>query len=412
MSLATLRTLALAGLLGFLVSPTLAEDGFVPLFDGKSLDGWERRGGVAEYHVEDGTIVGTTVLGTPNTFLTTEKTYGDFILELEFRVDPALNSGVQIRSQVREEERRGKKMERVFGYQVEIDPSPRAWSGGIYDEARRGWLNDLKGREAARKAFRQNEWNHYRIHCLGDRIQTWINGVPAADLVDSMTLEGYIALQVHSFNPRRVRERNPDLDVPDRAQVRWRNIRLKDLGRHVWKPLFDGKTLSGWTAHGGGEWKVVDGVIRGFNREDQKEHGHLFLDQPVKDFTARMKYRAVSGNSGFYFRTEKKEGAVGIQGFQAEIDATKDAGGLYETRGRAWVSKPTEAQVKKYFKPGEWNEMTVSAHGRRIVVHVNGQKSAELRDDPGRLEGLIALQLHGGQDMEVLFRDLEILQPE
>jgi hypothetical protein len=110
--------------------------------------------------------------------------------------------------------------DRVHGYQVEIDPSDRAWSGGIYDEGRRGWLNNLKDNEPARKAFKQNEWNHYRIVCKGDSIKTWINGVPAADLKDDLTAEGVIALQVHGIGSSQEKVGK---------QIRWRNIRIKQL---------------------------------------------------------------------------------------------------------------------------------------------------------------------------------------
>ena len=204
------------------------DDGFKPIFDGKTLEGWVREGGKADYKVEDGAVVGTAVAKTPNSFLCTRKQYGDFVLELEFKVDPSLNSGVQIRSHVYEKdttvEIRGKKREKkagtVYGYQVEIDPSKRAYTGGVYDEARRGWLNDLKDNEAARKAFRQGKWNKFRIICKGDSIKTWVNGVPAADLKDSMTPRGFIALQVHGVGKRKDRVGK---------QVRWRNIRLKEI---------------------------------------------------------------------------------------------------------------------------------------------------------------------------------------
>ena len=204
------------------------DDGFKPIFDGKTLEGWVQEGGKADYKVEDGAVVGTAVAKTPNSFLCTRKQYGDFVLELEFKVDPSLNSGVQIRSHVYEKdttvEIRGKKREKkagtVYGYQVEIDPSKRAYTGGVYDEARRGWLNDLKDNEEARKAFRQGKWNKFRIICKGDSIKTWVNGVPAADLKDSMTPRGFIALQVHGVGKRKDRVGK---------QVRWRNIRLKEL---------------------------------------------------------------------------------------------------------------------------------------------------------------------------------------
>lgn len=191
------------------------KDGFVKLFDGKTLKGWVQRNGKAKYEVEDGCIVGTAVRRTPNSFLCTKKDYGDFILELEFKVDPGLNSGVQIRSLSKKEYKNG----RVHGYQVEIDPSPRAYSGGIYDEARRGWLQDLSKNEKARKAFKPKAWNTFRIEAKGDSIKTWINGVPAVDLKDDMTAKGFIALQVHGIKNKE----------QEGLQVRWRNIRLKEL---------------------------------------------------------------------------------------------------------------------------------------------------------------------------------------
>ena len=205
-----------------------ADDGFVALFDGKTLDGWEQHSGKAPYKVENGAIVGTTMANTDNSFLCTKKKYGDFILELEFKVDPKMNSGVQFRSEYYEKETtveisgkpRKFPADRVFGYQYEIDPSARAFTGGIYDEARRGWLFDLKNNEAARKAFKQNEWNKIRIECKGESIKTWLNDVPAADLKDGMTKEGLIALQVHGIgkNVERAGE-----------EVRWKNIRIKEL---------------------------------------------------------------------------------------------------------------------------------------------------------------------------------------
>ncbi len=393
------KTVAMAFAVTLLVGSfcTAADDAgkFVPLFDGKTLDGWKQRGGDAEYRVEDGMIVGSSVPNTSNSFLCTKKMYGDFILELEFKVDPGLNSGVQIRSNSFQDYRKG----RVHGYQVEIDPSSRAYSAGIYDEARRGYfLQDLSDNEPASKAFKAEDWNKFRIEAIGDSIKTWINGVPAADLVDSMTQTGFIGLQVHGVGGR-----------TEPLRVRWRNIRIKDLGRSTWKPLFDGKTLAGWHTLPGGKWEVKDGVILGTSQSSQRRHGLLVSDKRFKDFTVRLKYKAVKGNSGLYFRTDKVDGSVGVHGFQAEIADVNDIGGLYETGGRAWVVKPTPEEVKKYHKVGQWNQMTVSAHGRRIVVHVNGRKTAELKNDPGRLEGHLGIQLHGGMDMHVEFKDVEIL---
>ena len=382
-------------------------------FDGMTLKGWEVRGGFAKYHVEDGAIVGTTVAGSPNTFLCTKKQYGDFILEFEVKVDPALNSGVQIRSHVYEKDTtiwiwrgdRKVKVEHkaghVYGYQVEISSERTGSSGGIWDEARKSmWLYNVREDDKASKAFKDNQWNKFRIACKGDSIKTWVNEIPCTDLRDPVDQIGFIGLQVHSFRG----------DKPE--QVRWRNIRIKDLGRHVWKPLFDGKSLEGWHTLPGGKWEVREGVIVGTSLSSESRHGLLISDKRYGDFTARVRFKALKGNSGLYFRADEVGGGVGVHGFQAEIDATNDVGGLYETGGRAWVVQPTSEDVAKWFKPQEWNEMTVSAHGRRIVVHVNGQKTAELKNDPGRLEGHLALQLHGGQDMDVMFKEAAILVPK
>lgn len=183
------------------------------LVPAEGLDGWTRRGGEAVYWNEGGVIVGETRPDTPNSFLCTDEHFADFILEYEFLVDPRLNSGVQIRSHSDPEYRGGI----VHGYQVEIDPSPRAWSAGIFDEGRRGWLASLAENQPAREAFRQDEWNHTRVEAVGHSIRTWINGVEAADLVDGMTASGFIGLQVHSVR------------MDDPLQVRFRNVRLREV---------------------------------------------------------------------------------------------------------------------------------------------------------------------------------------
>ena len=223
----TNRLLLSAAFLGLAITAQ-AEDSFVSLFDGKTLTGWEQHSGAAEYRVQDGAVVGKTVAGTGNSFLCTAKKCSDFILEVEFKVDPSMNSGIQFRSnyytQETEVEIAGKKKkfpaDRVHGYQFEIDPSPRAYTGGVYDEGRRGWLFDLKNNEAAQKAFKQGEWNKARIECRGGSIKTFINGVAAADFTDDLTKEGVIALQVHGIGKK---------TEAVGKEVMWRNIRIQEL---------------------------------------------------------------------------------------------------------------------------------------------------------------------------------------
>jgi hypothetical protein len=207
------------------------------LFDGKTLNGWTQQGGEAKYHVENGVIVGESVPNTPNSFLCTEKKYGDFVLEYEYKCDNRLNSGVQFRSNVFDEETvvesDGKKRKiaagRVHGYQVEIDPNKpdRSWSGGIYDEGRRGWLYPgIRGGDAkaftkqGQKVYKPGEWNSVRVECNGNSIKTWLNGEPRADFTDDMTAEGFIALQVHGIGGN---------EAAAGTMVQWRNLMIREL---------------------------------------------------------------------------------------------------------------------------------------------------------------------------------------
>jgi hypothetical protein len=188
--------------------------GFVSLFDGKSLAGWVQRNGTATYRVEDGCVVGKTNEGSPNSFLCTEKNYSDFELVFEVKVADELNSGVQIRSESKEEFNKG----RVHGPQVEIALSH---AGRVYGEALdTGWLSEESPNAAAKAAFKQGEWNKYRVLCVGKSIKTWVNDVPTADLLDERSGKscGFIGLQVHGIR----KGTGP-------YEVRWRSIYLKDL---------------------------------------------------------------------------------------------------------------------------------------------------------------------------------------
>jgi hypothetical protein len=188
-----------------------ADEGFKTLFDGKTLDGWTQRNGQATYRVEDGAVVGRTAKNSPNSFLCTDKAYCDFELLFEVKVDPGLNSGVQIRSRSSKDFNN----ERVHGPQVEIETAPGE-SGYIYGEATgRGWLSP---NQDIKDAYQNDQWNQYRVLAKGPRIQVWINGRMVEDLTDEASSQcGFIGLQVHG-----VGDRGP-------FEVRWRNIKIKDL---------------------------------------------------------------------------------------------------------------------------------------------------------------------------------------
>jgi len=175
----------------------------------------------------------------------------------------------------------------------------------------------------------------------------------------------------------------------------------------AWKPLMDGKTLAGWHPVGDGQWTVEDGAFVG-RANNEKLYGLLVSDKMFRDFTVRFKFKCLSGDSGFYIRTMIKEPEK-AHGLQVQVGRTKSGvGGIYESYGRAWVSKASDELEASFTKDDQWNEMVIDAQGGHVVVTVNGIQSAQLKDDPSRPEGHFALQMHSGCVMHVLFKDIEI----
>ena len=179
---------------------------------------WMPRGGEATFELKDGVLRGTTRPNTPNTFFTSRQQYDNFELLFEARVHPELNSGVQIRSELV-----GDPTDRsapLRGYQVEIDPSPRSWTAGLYEERGRGWLHPLNTQPYARRAFRPGQWNQCRVLAEGPRIRTWLNGIPVADVYDAERTTGHLGFQVHGVGER-----------SDPLEVAWRNLRIRELSK-------------------------------------------------------------------------------------------------------------------------------------------------------------------------------------
>ena len=339
------------------------------IYDGKSLRGW-RELGDARY-VADGDAILGEVDGGGQSFLVTEKSYGDFIFEVDVKPELPGNSGIQIRSHQRENGR-------IFGYQIEIDSSDRAWSGGLYDEARRGWLQNLEHNPAGRAAFRPGEWNRYRIECVGPWIKASIDGVPTTDYFDTADIEGVFGLQVHSGNNTR---------------VRWGRPRLWDLGRRKWLPLFDGRTTAGWSVVCGGI-QVEDGVLIAMPQSGT--NGLVRLAGPLHesgDATLRCRFRVEKGG----------DLQIGLRSSEVSRLATATEDVLACT-GTSWRVVPTNA---KSFKAGEWNDLSLCLDGEPITVLVGGRLAAEARGPAGSSTDTISfLQLGQGR---ILLRDIELL---
>ena len=199
---------------------------------------------------------------------------------------------------------------------------------------------------------------------------------------------------------QKVLDAKPEKALADRAQALFE-------GRRGFVPLFNGKTLDGWVSNGVGKWSVEDGAIVG-NGTQKPGYAMLFSEKQYKDFTVRFKYKVLAGNAGFYIRAEKLATSEGVRGLQVEIDPAKDNGGLFEVGGRDWVAKPDAKLPKDYFKSRDWNDVIVTAQGRHLTVTMNGHKTVDLPDDPGRTEGFFALGMHGG-GVHVLFKDIEVI---
>lgn len=385
-------------------SPSKKEETFHKIFDGKTLNGWHKKGGNATYMVRDNSIVGKSTMNTPNTFLTSDSIYGDFILELEYKVDPQLNSGIQIRSNSIPEYRDGV----VHGYQIEIDPSERAWSAGIYDEQRRDWLYDLVNNPEAQKAFKQNGWNSYRIEAIGDTLKTWINGVPAAHVIDPMTAKGFIGLQVHSI----------DEDTEkDGVEIQWKNIKIitKNVEKYStptpleplitnnnltisenkegWKMLWDGKTTQGWrgaklkTFPENG-WKIENGELTVLESEGEESAGggDIVTIDTFGDFELKVDFKITEGaNSGikYYVDTDLNKGEGSSIGLEYQIldDARHpDAklGNHDGSRTLASLYDLIQADPDKIAHPvGEWNYAHIISKNNHVEHWLNGNKVLE-----------------------------------
>jgi hypothetical protein len=421
------------------------------MLTGRDLSNWTQLNGMATFNIENGIITGNTVLNSPNSFLCTNTNYGDFILEFDTWVDTLMNSGVQIRSESKPDYQNG----RVHGYQVEIDPSTRAWSGGIYDEARRGWLYTLDKNPAGQKAFKNKEWNHFRIEASGNSIRTWINGFPCADLIDGMTPSGFIALQVHSIekDPTRVS-----------LQVKWKNIRImtRDLQKYLtpytpvipqysyldntltdreikegWKLLFDGKSAAGWMnaktkifpASG---WEIKDGNLT-INPEtkDQKGGGDIVTAGKYKNFELIVDFLYKPGaNSGikYFVDIEANNGDLASIGCEYQILDDKihpDAKeGIEGNRTLAGLYDLIAPKNKRDNGPDQWNRALIIVKDNHVQHWLNGNMTVEyergnqtwkdlvamskFKKIPGfgeNVEGRILLQDHGNI---VAFKNIKI----
>ena len=384
---------------------------WVDLFNGSNLDGWTQRNGKATYEIKGKSIVGTTRTNTPNSFLCTSKDYGDFIFECEVWVDPSVNSGIQFRSQSRADYNDG----RVHGYQFELDPSARKWSGGIYDEGRRGWLYPLTRNPKGSAAFKNGQWNQVRIEAMGPAMNTFLNGVPCSRLVDETDASGFIALQVHSIGNEAMAGK----------KIMWRNIRIMENPRpedltpipdHVpeisylvnkltkhqkrkgWRLLWDGETSDGWIGakldHFPKQgWDIEDGVLTVLESGggESRAGGDIITEELYSNFELILDFKLTDGaNSGIKYFVDptlnKGEGsAIGLE-FQLLDDArhadakegvngNRTLASLYDLIRADNLSEPGR-DTKRYFAH-RWSQARIVVKGGHVEHWLNNVKVVE-----------------------------------
>ncbi len=399
------------------------------LFNEKDLNNWIQYNGKAEYRIEKGEIVGKTVFGTPNSFLSTKELYGDFILELDYKVNDTMNSGIQIRSELHDENDHCEVTDkitpnRVHGFQIEIDPSSRGWSSGIYDEARRDWIYPLSFNEKARNAFKHNDWNHVRVEAIGTHVRTWLNGVACAHVIDDMTLKGFISLQVHR------------IEKPTQAgeEIRWKNIKIQTDHLKPSAPdqifvvnllpnnlsdeeklsgtvlLFDGKTTNGWKSPYAKEfpsktWYVKDGVLNvgaGGTGPTYSNGGDIVTESTYKAFDLQFEFLLTdTANSGVkYYVTDPTQNHGEAIGLEYQIldddkhpdakmgtDGNRTCASLYDLIPGLRIG----ANRREKFPIGKWNRGRIIAFPDGRVEHwINGWKVIEYQRGTQYFKALVA----------------------
>lgn len=453
----TLSLMAIGGML-FLNScnngNTTQNEGWVDLFDGETLNGWKTVAGDAVYTVEDSMIVGTTVKNTGNTFLITEEEYGDFILELEAKIEgDHNNSGIQTRSHIDEGANEGKG--RVYGRQVEIDPTERSWTGGVYDEARRNWLYPLELNSTAKAAFKKDTFNHFRIECIGNEMKTWINDIPVSYVIDTIDNTGFIGLQVHGIGDdgeegKKVYFKNIKIQTKDFSPRTFEkgvyvvNLQPNTLSTYEeedgYSLLFNGSSDEGWVgaykdSFPDKGWSITNGELKvlGNDGSESTNGGDIVTKEQYNTFDLSFEFKLTSGaNSGLkYFVTLDEHNTGSAIGLEYQVlDDEKHPDAKMGREGNRTLASlydliKADKQIR-FLKPiGEWNNGRVVVHPDNKVEHyLNGVKVLEYNrgsEDFRKLvaiskfkeinnfgeadQGHILLQDHGD---EVSFRSIKI----
>ncbi len=384
---------------------------WIQLFNGKDFTGLTIEEKPANFSVKDSSIVlHMTDKSTRQAFIRTNKQYKDFILQFDCKRDSNFDSGILLRGILMPKD----APIAMNGYMIKIDPSQtRLWTGGIFMDFgnKSEWLYSLENDKLAQQAEKVNEWNHYRVEAIGNRIKVWINGIPTANLMDNRYTNGYIAFKIH-----RLKEITPKWN--EKMEARFKNIKIISVkperftqAMHIpvrqtnakWTQLFNGKDLTGFKQVGAdGKITVEDGNIVLYKTPNTLEHTFLRTNEKYKDFILELDAkRDPSFQYGILFRAINAPDTahVRLYGYQVKIDHTKRqwTGGIFDDFGNTWnwMSDLTDNPVaQKAEKPvGEWNHWRFEVIGDNISVWLNGIQTANLKNDKYK-EGYVAFKIH------------------
>jgi len=388
----------------------LSQTNWTQLFNGKNFDGWEIKQGKADFEILDnGVIQATSILNSPSTYMGTINHYDDFIFEYEIFASPGLNSGVQFRSL-------NSKKGDVFGYQCELDKDEfRSWTGGIYDQSRRGlFLYPLTRNEKGKNAFKNGVWNKVRIEAVGTSIRTWVNGIQCSNLLDDTSKSGFIALQIHSINTvenkgKVVRWKNLRISTTDIEKNRWPvesyateinyidNYLSDDQRSKGWRFLWDGETTNGWrgaklNTFPKNGWIIKDGLLKVIDSggKESEAGGDIVTKKKFSNFELELDFMITKGaNSGikYFVDTEMNQGKGSSIGLEFQIlddknhpDAKEGVLGnrtvasLYDL---ITAENLQESRGKRNVKPNTWHRARIFVDGGHVEHWLDNIKMLE-----------------------------------
>ena len=386
------------------------KDGWVLLFDGNTLDGWRDYNETSltePWHVVDGCIQAKGTGSDGSGYIVTDKEYENFELVWDWKLSKGGNSGMLYHVV----ERPQFKVPYVTGPEYQLIDEPN-FSEKLEDWQKTGvdyamYLPDT----AAMKINPAGEWNTSKIIFDNGHFEHWLNGVKILEF-EAWTDDWFARKNSGKWShaPEYGLSRKGLICLQDHGYpASFRNIKLKELPRKTEDVLlYNGKDLEGWQAYGTELWYVKDGLLVCESGPDKK-YGYLATSKYYDDFDLTLEFKQeANGNSGVFIRSIVDENAT-VEGWQVEV-APKghDTGGIYESYGRGWlVQIPDEKE--NILKEHDWNLMRIKLQGDNVTTWLNGKEMVNIKDERiGKGKGRIALQIHDGGGIKVLWRNIRL----